>query len=311
MPDSSRIGGQAVPEGVMLRGPGGWAVAVRRPDGTIVVTEHPVANPPHGFWQKPFVRGLHTLVTAMPLGMRAMRWAVAQLQPAPVALRPRRTRANNAVSLLAGIVIAALLFGLLPAYLAGVFSSGDLAGRVVEPLFRTLTIVAYIAAIGLLPEVRRVFAYHGAEHQVVAAHEHGVMVTPSSASGFPRFHSRCGTTFVIIVALLDGLLHALSPRHTPLGVGLRLAQLPIAIMLAYELLYAAVERPHRRWARCVLAPGRALQRLTTRSPDREQLEVACAALDAVLQLEDQDEQQDDEQQDDESTPDIHAGLLHG
>jgi uncharacterized protein YqhQ len=169
---------------------------------------------------------------------------------------------------------------------------------------RTATIVAYIAGIGLLPDVRRVFAYHGAEHQVVSAHEFGVRVDASVARSFSRFHSRCGTTFVILLAILEGVVHTVAPL--PSSPLIRIVELPIAIMVAYELLQLTVGRADRWWARVVLAPGRALQRLTTRSPDQPQLEVACAALAAVLHLEDQDQQQDDENQDEQSTADVHG-----
>jgi uncharacterized protein YqhQ len=310
MAASSRIGGQAVPEGVMLRGPGGWAVAVRRPDRTIAVVSHPLGEQrSRSLWQRPFFRGFYTLVTALPLGMRAMRWALTQLQPAPLVISRNRSRVQNAGSMVLAIGFAFLLFGLLPAYLATVITPGVGWGRLTEPVLRTLTIVAYIAAIGLLPDMRRVFAYHGAEHQVVGAHELGKAVTVPAAARSSRFHPRCGTTFVIIVALVDGLLRAARPDLPGPSAVLRLVELPLAITLSYELLQLAVERPHRWWARVLLAPGKGLQRLTTRQPDDSQLEVACVALDAVLALENQDQQQDDEKQYDDSASDVHRALL--
>lgn len=295
----------------MLRGPAGWAVAVRRPDRSIAVVSHRLDERGlRPFWQQPFVRGLYTLATALPLGMRAMRWAITQLQPAPAVLVSRhRSRVQNVGSVGVAVLFAFLLFGLLPSYLASVVAPGAGWGRVAEPALRTFTIVAYIAVIGLLPEMRRVFAYHGAEHQVVAAHESGAPVTVAAAGTTSRFHPRCGTTFVIIVALLDGVLRALVPDLPGPSAVWRVIELPLVITVAYELLQLAVDRPHRRWARCLLAPGKGLQRLTTRRPDDAQIEVACVALHAVLRLEDQDQQQDDQQQDDDSASDVHRALL--
>jgi uncharacterized protein YqhQ len=300
------IGGQAVPDGVMLRGRAGWAVAVRRPDGSIAVADE-LRRAPARFWTRPLLRGLHAVGGALPLGMRAMARA-DQLRHLTAPPPPTvRARLWFLCSLGFAIALAAALFGWLPAWTASTVGGGPALDHTVEPLVRTAMIVAYIVAVGLLPEVRRVFAYHGAEHQVVAAHEMGISVDAVSARNFSRFHPRCGTTFVLLVALLEGLLHAAVPL--PSSALVRLVEVPLAIALAYELLHLAISSPGRMWARVVLAPGRGLQRLTTRPPDHGQLEVACAALAAVLRLEDQDQQQDDQDQDDNSTADVHRASL--
>jgi uncharacterized protein YqhQ len=219
-----------------------------------------------------------------------------------------RQRLSFLLSLAGAITVAAVLFGFVPTWAGGRLADIPGLGHAGEPIVRTAVIVAYIAAIGCLADVRGVFAYHGAEHQVVAAHEFGARVDPVSARSFSRFHPRCGTSFVLLVAVVDGLLDATVPL--PAGAAFRLLQVPLAIMVAYELLQLALRAPHRAWARALLVPGRALQRLTTRTPDVGQLEVACAALDAVLVLgarrsEDEDEQQDDEYENEQSTADVH------
>ena len=304
----STIGGQAVPEGVMLRGGAGWALAVRRDDGTIAVSTERFRTPPGRLATRPFVRGLVAITTAIPLGLRSLARADELRHPTPPPPPTLRARVVGTVSLVAAVVLAAALFGLLPATIAAAVDAGGALSHAVEPTLRTIAIVGYIAAIGLLPDVRRVFAYHGAEHQVVTAHEHGAAVSTAVARRHSRFHPRCGTTFVLLVAVTEGLVHALGVL--PSSALARIVEVPIAIMVAYEVLSLATAHSHRWWARVVLAPGRALQRLTTRPPDEQQLEVGCAALHALLQLErsseDQDEQQDDEDQCDESAADVHG-----
>jgi uncharacterized protein YqhQ len=298
----------------MLRGPGGWAVAVRRVDGQIAVESHPVRSRPRRLWRLPMVRGLHAIATALPLGMRSMDAAdrIRRIGPRPAPTI--RQRATFLLSLAGAIAVAAVLFGFLPTWAGEQLAEVPGMTHAGEPLVRTAVIVAYIAAVGCLADVRGVFAYHGAEHQVVAAHEFGARVDAVSARNFPRFHPRCGTSFVLLVAVADGLLEATVPM--PGGIACRLAQVPLAIVVAFELLQLALRAPHRLWARALLAPGRALQRLTTRAPDHGQLEVACAALDAVLVLgaassEDEDEQQDDQDQYEQSTADVHGSSWVG
>lgn len=314
----STIGGQAVPEGVMLRGPAGWALAVRRTDGAIAVFAQRFRRPPRRVASRPFVRGLAAIAGALPLGVRSLALADTLRHPTPPPPPTLRARVWGTISLVVALALAVGLFGVLPATLASAIDAGGALGHAVEPTLRTIAIVGYIAAIGLLPDVRRVFAYHGAEHQVVTAHEEvaggdtrrrgDTKVSTTVARRHSRFHPRCGTTFVLLVAITEGLVHALGVL--PSSALARLVEVPVAIMVAYEVLYLATAHRDRWWARVVLAPGRALQRLTTRAPDEHQLEVGCAALHALLQLEgseDQDQQQDDQDQRDESATDVHVG----
>jgi uncharacterized protein YqhQ len=289
----------------MLRGPGGWAVAVRRADGTIACAAHPARARPARLTRVPFVRGLWAIGLALPLGLRSMRTAVQLRHDGPLPQPTRLRRLVDLGSLVFALAFAVALFGVAPSTAAHAVGEG-FAATATEPLVRIATIVGYIAAVGLLPDVRRVFAYHGAEHQVVAAHEFGVKVSAVTARNFSRFHPRCGSTFILIVALFDGVLDLIVPGSLLPWSLTRVVQLPVGIMLAYELLQLATNHTGRWWARIAVAPGAWLQRLTTRGPDDGQLEVASAALHAVLQLEDEQQQQDDEDEDYDSSTDVHG-----
>jgi uncharacterized protein YqhQ len=314
----TRIGGQAVPEGVMLRGSCGWAVAVRRPNGEIVVRRQ--LQRPRVRWslhRVPFLRGLLMLFAALPLGVRALLWASSQAggHTADDLHRTRGRRAMvNAVTLVLGLALAWFLFGWLPAAAARVVTERATGSAWVEALLRIGAIGLYIASLNLLPSVRRVFGYHGAEHQVVGAYEAGLDVTPASASNFPRLHPRCGSTFVVLLALSHAMLRGFVPASIPGGSVVRACALPISIMVAFELLSLGAQRPGSWWTRALLSPGTALQRLTTRPASPDQLEVACVALSAVLSLEqtpleEQYQQQDDQQQNEQAATYVHGASL--
>jgi uncharacterized protein YqhQ len=302
----------------MLRGSRGWAIAVRRPDGEIVVRRHAVRARPG--WsvvnRVPFLRGLVMLLAALPLGIRSLLWASSQAggHSAHDLHRTRGRRALvNAVTLVIGLALAWFMFGWLPTVLARVVTDDARNASWVEAVFRVGAIALYIAALNSLPSVRRVFGYHGAEHQVVGAYEAGLDVTPASASNFPRLHPRCGSTFVVLLAFCHAMLRGFVPESVPAGSAVRACALPISIMVAYELLTLGARKPGAWWSKVFLSPGTALQRLTTRPASNDQLEVACAALSAVLSLElpleDQDQQQDDQQQHEQTATYVHGASL--
>jgi uncharacterized protein YqhQ len=302
----------------MLRGPRGWAVAVRRPNGDIVVRRQALrARKGSSLLRLPLLRGLFMLFAALPLGVRALLWASSQMtgHSADELRRTRRRRAvANAITLVIGLALTWLLFGWLPAAAAQVVAGHGNATSSVEGVFRVGVIGLYIASLNLLPSVRRVFGYHGAEHQVVSAYEAGLEVTPASASNFPRLHPRCGSTFVVLVALCHAVLRGFVPASVLGGSMVRTFALPISIMIAYELLTLAAQKPAAWWSRALLSPGTALQRLTTRPASNDQLEVACVALGAVLSLEhvpleDQYQQKNDQQQNEQSAAYPHEASL--
>lgn len=256
------------------------------------------------------------LFAALPLGVRALLWASSQAggHSADDLRRTRGRRAMvNAVTLAIGVALTWFLFGWLPVAASRVVTSQVTAAAWIEATFRIGAIGLYIASLNLIPSVRRVFGYHGAEHQVVGAYEAGVEVTPASAANFPRLHPRCGSTFVVLLALCHALLRGFVPESIPAGSLVRAFALPISIMIAFELLSFGAQRPGTWWTRALLSPGTALQRLTTRPASHDQLEVACVALNAVLSLErsseEHDQKQDDQQQDEQTAAYVHGASL--
>jgi uncharacterized protein YqhQ len=257
------------------------------------------------------------LCAALPLGVRALLWASSQAggYTADELQRTRGRRAMvNAVTLVIGLALTWFLFGWLPVAAARVVTSQATAASWFEAIFRIGAIGLYIASLNLIPSVRRVFGYHGAEHQAVGAYEAGLEVTAASAGNFPRLHPRCGSTFVVLLALCHALLRGFVPASIPGGSVLRAFALPISIMVAFEILSFGAQRPDTWWTRALLSPGTALQHLTTRPASHDQLEVACVALNAVLaleqsSLEEHDQEQDDQQQDEQTATYIHGASL--
>ena len=302
------VGGQAVLEGVMMRGVNHWAVAVRladpqRPDsadsGPIEVwcyeLEHPAAR--RRWLRLPVVRGVVALVQSLSLGLRALGIsAEAQAAVADGRTPPSSDGAGDgqraisrgtwAATVAFSLALAVGLFFLLPATLTKALGGGlgsGLAFVVVEKLVRVAILVAYLWAISLLPDLQRVFAYHGAEHKVIACYEAGCPLEPATARRFSRLHPRCGTSFLLLVVIVAIVVFA------PLGnldwhwlLASRIVGIPLVAGLAFEAIRWMGRNRHRPLARVLMWPGLQLQRLTTREPDERQLEVAIAALGAVL-----------------------------
>lgn len=285
-------GGQAVMEGVMIRGPGGMAVAVRTDGGTTVDTLRlPLPALATRPWRWPVLRGLAALGDGLALGMRALLYS-AEIAAAPAGepagARPTVASAGGTLGFtvfLSG-ALALGLFILLPAFLAGRLRphlpSAFVTG-LVEGLIRLGLLIGYVLALGLAPEMRRVLQFHGAEHKAIAALEAGLPLQASVAARCSRFHPRCGTSFLFFVVLLTGLAFSLLPwQSLVVRLAVRIALLPLLAGLGYELLrLSARGAALGRWG---AAPGLWLQRLTTREPDHAQLEVALAALRAALEL---------------------------
>lgn len=281
-------GGQAVIEGVMMRGRKRMAVAVRAPDGQIVVHEEPLtaAIYTRKWGQWPFVRGLGMLWDALGLGMRALLWsadiAMKEEGQEEVAFTGPVAWTTVATSLL----IAVGLFFLLPTTAAKWLTPvglGGLAVSVVEGIIRLALFLLYLWAIGFMPDIRRVFAYHGAEHKTINAYEAGQPLTPNSVARFTTAHTRCGTSFLLSVMLISIIVFA--PFHFDnlfLRLASRIVLIPVVAGIAYEFMRFTAARVDRPWVRVLIAPGLALQRLTTREPDEKMLECAIAALKPVL-----------------------------
>jgi uncharacterized protein YqhQ len=281
-------GGQAVLEGVMMRGRTRMAVAVRAPDGQIVVRSEPLpARLYSGFiGRTPFIRGLTLLWDSLGLGMKALMFS------ADVARQGQQAEMNKPVrwsSMAVALTFAIGLFFVVPV-LAGIaaqeLSGSALLAHVVEALVRLGLLVGYVGLIGLLPEIRRVYAYHGAEHMTIHAYEAGDPLVPERIKRFPPAHPRCGTAFLMLVVIISVFVFVLVGTPDLITRMLsRILLIPVIAGLAYEVLRFGGAHVNHPLVRLVVAPGLALQALTTRHPDESQIEVAVAAFEALRRQE--------------------------
>lgn len=283
------VGGQAVIEGVMMRGVKHWAVAVRKEDGTIDTETHEFesAVKRNRCYKLPVVRGVVALVESMGIGIKALGIAAnKQLGEEEEELGGFAWGATVAFSL----IFAIGFFFLLP---LGIISliQGDRGSSfefvLMEKVMRIVIFILYLWVISLLPDLRRVFEYHGAEHKTIFNYEAGLPLTPENAAKFTRFHPRCGTSFLLLVFIVS--IFVLMPLGRPEWYILfpsRVLAVPIVAGLAFELIKLIGKHRTKAWARAIMWPGLQLQRLTTREPSHEQLAVAIASLEAVLEKED-------------------------
>jgi uncharacterized protein YqhQ len=294
--DSFSYGGQAVIEGVMMRGKRNMAVAVRRPDGAIQTEIKPLSgiyNSP--ITKIPILRGVLLLWDTLGLGWQSLEFSAQVQGEKPV------TRGEWLSSILIALVILVGVFFLLPTA-AGHWIEGLLtasagmqtpawlpaaSGNLAEGVIRLILLILYLELVGRMPEIARVFAYHGAEHKTVAAYEAGIELTPESVELYPKEHPRCGTSFLIAVGILGIILFAFS-GSMPFGMKIlsRLIGIPILVAFGYEYLKLSASVKNKTLARAMAAPGIWTQGLTTREPDRSMLEVAIAALQAVRRADD-------------------------
>ena len=282
------VGGQAVIEGVMMRGPEMWAVAARRPDGEVVTTDEPVPAWTQRAKSVPIVRGMVALVETMSLGLRALRWSAAVEKGEDEGEAPP-ARAL-ALATVVTLVVFVAVFAVVPAAVAhaldGITGDTTLAFIVTEAVVRLALFLGYIVAIGRSPAIRRTFEYHGAEHMVIAAFEHGDELTVEAARRYSTRHARCGTDFLLLVVVVAIVVFSLVGEASwAVLVATRVLGLPIVAGLAYEVLRLAKRRPDSVAVKVMTAPGLALQALTTKAPDDAQLEVAIASLAAVIAAE--------------------------
>jgi uncharacterized protein YqhQ len=284
------VGGQAVLEGVMMRAPTAWAVAVRRPDGQIEAVRHELPKlSSRSRWAKvPFVRGVLVLGESLTLGFRALSWSA---QKSIGEDEEELSRWEIAGSLTIAMVIFAGLFIVLPAAVANVVvGESDTAFVVLEAVIRLALFVAYIWALGRSKEIRRVFQYHGAEHMSIHAYENGQPLSVDSVKRYRPEHPRCGTSFLLIVILLAIVVFTLVGRPSwPWLVGSRILGIPVIAGLSYELLRWTGTRSSERLAAILAKPGLWLQRLTTGVPEEPMIEVAVTSLLSALEDEQVDE----------------------
>jgi uncharacterized protein YqhQ len=276
-------GGQAVIEGVMMRGSRMLAVALRHPEGHIIVETEPLNEALYRgpISRIPFLRGLVTLWDTLGLGMKALMMSADVATGEEVSL----TGPVGWGTALVGVGMGVGLFVVLPSFLVGLLAIPlEWLSSLLEGIVRLFIVVGYMWAVGFMPDIRRVFAYHGAEHKTIHAYEAGAELTVDDVRPFSTAHTRCGTAFLLIVVVLTVLIFA--PFSTPSllwRVLSRVTLLPVIAGIAYETLRLTARLADRPWMRVIIAPNLALQRLTTREPDDEMLEVAIAALKAVLE----------------------------
>jgi uncharacterized protein YqhQ len=292
------VGGQAVLEGVMMRAPHSYCVAVRKPDGEIVTEQAPLArmSEKYKIFKYPVIRGVGTLWQAMTLGLRALRFSTNILLQ-----DPQQAAANQPPQEIPGWAIAAnLIFTLgmfifmykfVPLFLVTKLQKlyPALAGRVpfniADGLIRMAIFLGFLYAISLWKDIRRVFEYHGAEHKVVFNFESGQPVTVSNAQRFTTYHPRCGTSFLFVVLILAIPIYTLIPFDGFLAKLLsRIALLPLIAGLSYEVIRFAAKRRGGLLA-TLAAPGLWLQRITTKPPADDQTAVAIRALEGAMALE--------------------------
>jgi uncharacterized protein YqhQ len=292
------LGGQAVIEGVMMKGPLLYSVAVRKANGEIRVRDFPLAESParKRIARIPLARGVATMAVMLAIGYRALQYSADEaMEDAEGAERPgggsQAADSSGGALAMAGamglaLLLAVGLFFLLPLYathlLAGVFPglSGSLAFNLADGAIRVAVFVLYIAGITQMQDIRRIFQYHGAEHKVINAYEGRAPLSPESVEAYPRLHPRCGTSFLLFVMVISILVFSLIPRESSLAAKalLRIPLIPVIAGISYEVLRLSARRMDSPLFRVLVAPGLWLQRLTTREPDRSQIEVAIASF---------------------------------
>jgi len=290
-----RVGGQAVIEGVMMRSPNSMAVAVRKPNGEIVVKQEGLHffSEKHLFFKFPLVRGVITLLSALVLGIRALNFSANQaLSEGEVEKDPSSWTMN--ITFVVALCFGIFLFFLIPLFLTKwmrfaipMLSESGLLFNLVDGVIRLMIFLAYLWAISFFREIRRVFEYHGAEHKSIFAFESGEELMIDRVKTFSYLHPRCGTSFLLVVMVVSILVFALIPHHLPFGykVASRVVFIPLIAGLSYEIIRFADQKRESRGIQYFIQPGLWLQRLTAREPSEAQIEVALRALQAVLELE--------------------------
>ena len=286
------IGGQAVLEGVMRRGPSNWALAVRKPDGEIAEVNRPIHSvmARHWFFRLPIIRGVVALGESLAIGFRALAISAnyaAQEEGDDGEVTTELSRGSLIFAFAIAIGFALMLFKVTPALITNwlpIETTGWFV--IVEGIIRVTIFIAYLLVISFLPDLRRVFQYHAAEHKVINAYEAGEELVPERVQRFSLIHPRCGTAFLLWVMVIAIFVFAFFGRPVWYWlIASRILLLPLIAGLAYELIRFAGRHTGNRALMALLAPGLWLQRLTTRQPSLDQLEVSIRALKEVLQLE--------------------------
>jgi len=295
----THIGGQALIEGIMMRGKTAWAVAVRTPDGSVHLEEHDLPPKNRSGWRVwPVARGVWAMYETLALSLKAFGVAASL---AGATEEEQLTSKEIMWTMVAGVALAVVAFIIAPALLTNLVTSSvshPYLWNVVDGVLRLGVFLAYIWGVGFMPDIRRVFAYHGAEHKSIHAYEHGIPLEPRYIQRYDTLHVRCGTAFLLMVMIVSIAVFSLLPGKIVMGwfgvtatvaiiafnIISRIVLLPVVAGLAYEITVKwAGSHSENPFVKVLLWPGMQLQRLTTREPDDGMIEVAVAALTAVAE----------------------------
>ncbi len=280
---SLAFGGQAVIEGVMIRSKRHVVICVRQPDDEILtkVEEIKSISERHKVLRLPFLRGIIALFETLYLGVKVLQFSANANLEEEEKLNTKEMVLTFAVAL----ALAIFLFSILPFILTNFLNISGMVFYVVEGVIRLAILLLYLTSVSLIGEFTRIFQYHGAEHTAINAYEAGVELSVSNAKGFSRFHPRCGTSFILIIALISILLFSIMPD---LGffmkIAYRILLIPVIGTLSYEILKLSDKYKKSKIMQILVAPGLGLQYLTTRKPDEEMVEVALEAVKKVKRL---------------------------
>ena len=278
------VGGQAVIEGVLMKGKNLWGLAVRRPSGEIFTDKwHHSSRTKHYPYKLPFIRGVVVMCEMMATGFKALS------KSAEVALEEeeeKMTLKDVILSVILAVVAVGGLFIALPLWLAGFVASTPLYVNITEGVLRAVIFIGYVAVIGLWADIREVFRYHGAEHKTINAFEKGLDMTPENIMTCSRIHPRCGTSFLLIAVIVSIIIFSpiktlIAGESFALQVIARIVLIPVVIGISYEIIRLASRSG--KFGLCIIAPFLTLQFLTTREPDIRQAEVALHSLNTALQ----------------------------
>jgi uncharacterized protein YqhQ len=280
-------GGQAVIEGVMMRGREKMAVAVRRPTGELSVTSQPLPGLYKGRLRElPFLRGIIILIETLALGVQSILHSaqIAAAEEEQKSLSPAALWGTVALGIGFGIALFFVLPLLITRYLIDPYITSALLSNIVEGVLRIGVFIAYLKIIALMPDIKRLFAYHGAEHKVVNAYESGMPLELTSVKGYSTSHVRCGTSFLVAVLVIAIFVFALFGRPSLwLSILSRIVLIPVIAALGYEFVRFSAAHSDSPVMRSLIIPGLWLQSLTTREPDDAQLEAALVALRTVVE----------------------------
>lgn len=301
------IGGQAIIEGVMMKGPEKLAMAVRKPDGEIIIEKKDVKKK-NIFFKIPIIRGVFAFVDSMVTGVDALMFSAKFYDDEGKPLEAKEeerienkedekhkkkkddgelTPAMMYGSVCISVIITLLLFIALPNFIAGLIvdkESSIVLYNTIESVVKILIFVGYLALVSQMKDIQRVFQYHGAEHKSIFCYENGEELTVENVKKYTRFHPRCGTSFLLFVMVVSIIVFSTMGRFDNglLNVLIRIALMPVIAGLSYEIIRFAGKNVDNKWISWLSVPGLWLQKLTTKEPDDKQIEVAIASLKAVI-----------------------------